>query len=303
MRLLIFFGVYEAERSFAHVCLEQLLDILRDHTVHVAIQDDASPSQLGDRLAEGVRPRLGDRVRVVRLERSLGFHGMYERVLGFLGRASTWGETFDYVLRVDPDLHFCSRRLADLFDGSHGSRLPEVGIVGPTLAMRRRDFALYLADLLPAGFRRRLNDGVMEHRWELARTRPVWWSDIGRQAVRNGFRGRIVSGAFQILSWRSVLEMKQRGWLSRPRERSGLVFQDDVVSATFVRALGHPLLDIREVLPTWSTELFLRPTATAAEVRRRGLDLVHALKNEPWAHALRQELILEPAEAVVATQA
>jgi hypothetical protein len=300
MRLLIFYGVYEAERSFAHVCLEQLLDILSGHTVHVGIQDDASPSRLGDRLAERVRPRLGDRVRVVRLDRSLGYHGMYERVLGFLDFACTWGETFDYVLRVDPDLHFCTHRLAEVFDRS---LLPEVGLFGPTLAMRRRDFTLFLADLLPVGFRRRLKDGGMEHGWELARTYPVWWSDIGRRAVRNGFRGRIVTGSFGALSWRSVLQMRERGWFSRSRERSGLVFQDDVVTSAMVHALGHPLLDFREVLPTWNNELCLRPTDTADDVRRRGLDLVHALKNEPWAHALREKLILPRTEAPVSAEA
>jgi hypothetical protein len=291
MRLLVFFGVYEAEASFAHVCLDQILDILRDHTVHLVIQDDASPSRLGDRLAAGVRARLGDRVRVVRIERSLGFHGFYERRLSMLDQATQWGETFDYVVQLDPDLHFCSRKLAEVLQSP---RLPELGIVGPAVQMRKRDYLLFLADFLPAGFRRRHKGELLEHPWELRRVRRVWWHDIGWQALRGGFRGRIVTGALQVLSWKSVLAMRDRGWLSRRRRPVGLIYQDDVLIASFLAALGHPLRDLQEVVPTWKAEMFLAATTTAEEIRRRGFDLIHALKNDAWAHALREQLPLPP---------
>jgi hypothetical protein len=121
------------------------------------------------------------------------------------------------------------------------SRLPELSIVGPAVQMRKRDYLLFLADFLPAGFRRRHKGDLLEHPWEPRRMCRVWWHDIGWQALRGGFRGRIVTGALQVLSWKSVLAMRDRGWLSRRRRPVGLIYQDDVLMASFL----SPRSDIR----------------------------------------------------------
>lgn len=163
-------------------------------------------------------------------------------------------------------------------------------MVGPTIEMRLRDFALFLADQLPFGLKRTVNDGVMSHDWALRRTRPVWWHDIGRLSLLNGFRGRMVPGVLQIIAWRSIVEMANRGWLSRPRSSTGLIFQDDLVLTAMVKALGHAVLDISDVVDNFKCELFLAENATAADVIERGLDLVHPLKDNDWAHSLREVL-------------
>ena len=284
-RLLIFYGVYEQEKSFAGAALANLLDILNQHEVHVAIQDDASPSQVGQRLVDEFSSRVP--VRLIRLERSLGYHGTYERALSFLDRALTWGEEYDFLIRVDADLQFCTRRLSEVFSSP---QLPNAGMVGPTIDMRWRDYALFLADQLPFGLMRTVSDGVMSHDWSLCRTRPVWWHDIGRLSILHGFRGRMIPGVLQIIAWRSMAAMAARGWFSRPRSSTGLVFQDDLILTAMVKAVGHPVLDISDVVRDFKYELFLREGTTAADILQCGLDLVHPLKDNDWAHGLRTSL-------------
>ncbi len=285
-RLLVFYGVYEAERSFAAATLAGLLDVLSDHDVTVDIQDDASPSHLGRTLARQFSKRA--RVRSSRLERSLGYHGMAERVVSFFHRTAASGESYDYVLRVDADLHFASRRLGALIASK---RMPDRGLVGHLFSMRKRDYALWLADLTPAGLRRHVRkDGLMEHHWELRRTRPVWWSDIGRSALRRGFRGRMAAGGFQILSWPTLMELHDRGWLRRDRRSTGFIFQDDVLTTTMVQALGHPIVDLGEVDDEWKADLGLFPGTPIDELR--SLDLLHPLKDNAWAHEVRASLPL-----------
>jgi hypothetical protein len=48
--------------------------------------------------------------------------------------------------------------------------------------------------------------------------------------------------------------------------------------------------------------MFLAATTTAEEIRRRGFDLIHALKNDARAHALREQLPLPQPTAQPQTQ-
>jgi hypothetical protein len=284
-RLLIFYGVYEKERAFAAHTLTQLLDVLEGHEVHVAVQDDASPSHLGQQLKDAFSARAP--TRVIRLHRSMGYFGTFERTMSFLHHATTWGDRYDYVLRVDPDISLGSPRMRDLFAPG---RLPTLGMIGPTMTLRKRDLVLFAADLFPAGFRRRVRESGIDRKWELRRSSPVFWSDIGRRSLLRGFRGRIVAGMFQVIAWDTVLAMENAGWLSRPRRGTGLMLQDDVLLSMMVVAAGHPLFDFEERLPGFRAEMFLGSATTAEEVRRRGVDLLHPLKDAEWANRLRTEL-------------
>jgi hypothetical protein len=287
-RILVLFCVYEAERSFAAGTLAQLLDVWNHCDLTLHIQDDASPSYLGRVLANQFSERVP--VRVTRVERSLGYHGLSENWLSFLHNSAAGAERYDYVLRVDADIHLASRRLANIF---HPDRSPSNGLLGHTLAMRHRDFLLWIADLAPAGMRRKLHpDGRMEHRWEFRRTRPVWWSDIGWTALSRGFRGRIVRGFLQILAWRTLIAIDQRGWLARPRRPSGFIFQDDVLLSMMVQAVGHPILDIRTIIDGWNANCSLAPGIPIQSILASRFDFLHPLKNSSWADEVRAALPL-----------
>ena len=88
-----------------------------------------------------------------------------------------------------------------------------------------------------------------------------------------------------------------RGWLDRPRASLGLAFGDDTILAIATRAVGHPVIDARTLVPDWSCSLFSTPATTAAEVRAAGHYFIHPLKDAPWANALRQALPLAPGRA------
>jgi hypothetical protein len=88
------------------------------------------------------------------------------------------------------------------------------------------------------------------------------------------------------------MSMAAKGWLSRSRSSTGLIFQDDLIWSVMVQALGHPLVDISDVVPGFRYDLFLPRDTPADQILRKGLDLVHPLKNNAWAHELRQQLRL-----------
>ena len=293
MKLLIFYGLYEGEKTIAPHALGQLLTILAGHEVDVLILDDASPSRVGEQTkARFAGPGPG-RIDVLRLEHSTGYRGSIDRMFRALQWVAQTGRTYDYVLRVDADIHFCRADLAALFAPG---RLPAQGIVGQPLVMRQRDFVQVLADVLPAGFRRhRTPDGKIEHKWELQRCRPVWWHTIGWRALIHGFRGVIVPGSFIVIAGATLAALHNRGWLDRPRTSLGLVFGDDTMLSIATRAVGHPVIDVRTLLPDWSCSLFIGPTTTAEAVRTAGHYFIHPMKDAAWANDLRQALPLEGA--------
>ena len=290
MKLLIFYGLYEGEKTIAPHALGQLLTILAGHEVDVLILDDASPSRVGEQTKARFTGQGPGRVDVLRLEHSTGYRGSIDRMFTALHWVTQTGRTYDYVLRVDADIHFCRADLASLFTPG---RLPMRGIIGQPLVMRRRDFVQVLADVLPAGFRRhRTPDGKIEHKWELQRCRPVWWHTIGWRALRHGFRGVIVPGSFIVIAGATLTAFRDRGWLDRLRENLGLVFGDDTMLSIATRAVGHPVVDVRTLLPDWSCSLFIGPTITATAVRSAGHYFIHPMKDAVWANELRQALPL-----------
>ena len=291
MRLAAFVGVYEAEAEIASITLDQLVTLCRRRGVDLAltILDDASPSHLGDRLAQRLGPSLRRGIDVVRLERSTGYYGQIDRTLDMFRRLVESGLPCDYLLRLDVDLHFCRDDVGKLFDAS---LLPRRGIVGATIQMRYRDYVQVYADLAPFGFRRRERNGLREHGWELRRSRPVWFWRIAGRGIRNGFRGRFVAGPFQLIAWETLLEVYARGYLSCERQRWGLIFGEDIMTNLLVLAAGHPVVDASAIIPDWSCELFLPPSATAQDVRNAGYFFVHPVKDRPWANEIRRQITI-----------
>ena len=288
MKLLIFYGLHEGEKSIAAHALGQLLAILAGHEVDVLILDDASSSRVGEKTKARFAIQGLGRIDVLRLEHSTGYRGSIDRTFSALQWVAQTGRAYDYVLRVDADVHFCRPDLANLFAPGV---LPAQGLIGQPLVMRSRDFVQVWADVLPVGFRRRHTaDGKIEHQWEFKRFHPVWWHNIGWCALANGFRGVIVPGCFIIIAGTTLAAFQSRGWLNRPRTSLGLAFGDDTILALATRAVGHPVIDARTLVPDWSCNLFITPETTAATVRAAGHYFIHPLKDVAWANELRQAL-------------
>jgi len=289
VKLAVFFGVYEAEKSFAQNTLGQLLDILRQHEVYVLILDDASSSRVGETLLKAFAGRSNVQIDLIRNERSSGFRGAMDRTLFAFRHISLTNHEFDYILRVDADLFFNRKELAALFDQS---LLPAKGMVGTTAKFRWRDLIQVLADLIPFGFRRRQQQGVVEHKWEFKRMKPVWWWDLGLRSLLHGFNRNFIGGSFQIIAGSTLSELSRRGWLDRkPLEGLGLVFGEDVMSNVLVKALNHPLVDIAELVPDWACDMAINPhKGDSQSIQANKYYLVHPLKGDVWGLRVRQEL-------------
>lgn len=289
MKIAIFFGVYEAEKSFAQSTLRQLLEILKGHELYVLVLDDASPSRVGESLQKAFPDIENLTFEVIRNQVSSGFRGAMARTLFALNHISLLKQNFDYILRVDADLFFNRKELAQLFDSS---KLPKKGMFGVKATFRPRDFVQVIADLLPFGFRRRQTQGIVEHKWEFKRTKPVWWWDLGIRALLNGFNRRFIGGPFQILAGSTLAEMAKRGWLQRqPLTGLGLVFGEDVMTTVMVKALNHPLVDLAELIPDWACDMAINPYKGEPEIiQANRYYLIHPLKGDAWGLRFRQEL-------------
>jgi hypothetical protein len=155
--------------------------------------------------------------------------------------------------------------------------------------MRLRDSLLLYADHLPVGLKRKSDGARIEHRWELSRGRPVWWSDFGYRSWWNGYRPTYMAGAFLFLGFETVRRMYELGYLSRDQSHHGLMFQDDVLITIATYATGHPVVDLRKDCSNWD---FLGTTEhSPLEPIVQGKPyVVHHLKNNPDAWARRREL-------------
>jgi glycosyltransferase involved in cell wall biosynthesis len=290
MKLGVHFGVYEAERSYASHTLGQLLDLLSAHQVHVLVLDDASPSDLGAALRDQLGPgRPNVTWDVFRIDRSKGYRATMDRALFALSRLAGSDIGFDYILRVDADLFFNRPEFSDLFAPG---RLPRRGLVGKLIEFRWRDYVQIFLDLTPVGFQRKLVGDHLEHDWAPTRTRPVWWSDIGLKALRNGFGRRFTHGALMIMAGETLDRLKETGWLGRaPSTSPGLVFGDDVMISLMVKGLGDPMLDFTEILSNCQCEMFVDPRKLdVSSSPLRDYYLLHPLKGDSVSLELRRRL-------------
>lgn len=290
-RVLALMMACENDKNLARRTLGQVVGFFEEHELDVLVFDDASSSRCGDALAREFQPRIPGKLQTMVANESKGFYRILENTMDMLKAVTSSGQRYDYVVKVDPDVHFCNHLLSQVFEGA---TLPSRGLFGPVLRMRSRDHVQVLADMLPLGFRRRNRGGIIDHKWEFAGFRKVWWADIGRRALLHGWRGEFAPGSFYVLAWDTLIEMARHGYLDRDHTAMGMVFGDDVVISAMTRSLGHPIVGFRDLVPGWSSELFLREGATAAEIRAKRHAMIHPLKDRSWAHRLRDELTLKP---------
>ncbi len=161
---------------------------------------------------------------------------------------------------------------------------------GTPITLRKRDAMLLLADLLPAGFRRKIEDGRIQRKWSLRRLRPVWWASIGWLALLTGrLRFTIVQGGMYVIAGPMLREWLQRGYLSRTiDQRHGfLTSEEDTLLSIMTHLVRGRLIDINQVQPGFA-ELRLPQQITPDQVRELGHTVIHPIKNKEEDHARRQ---------------
>lgn len=287
MRLALFFCVCEGEYEIAWEALVSLLRSCKQHEVALFILDDASPSRVGKRLAERVKSERDMPIECIELEKSLGFRGTAWRAFHGLAQIAKAARNFDLVIKIDADALVLREDLGAFI----ATACPDGrGLYGELRAMRWRDRLLYAADQLPAGFTREAVDGVIQHKWKLARRKPVWWADVGRRAFRNGFRFGYIGGCFWFLGGQTLATLHGAGLLDRDQAQHGFVFNDDLLLTTAVLGIGHPVVDLATLSPSFGGTMSMSERFPLDEVLRRRPFVVHPLKNNPEAWQRREQL-------------
>jgi hypothetical protein len=287
MKIALFTTVCEGELGIACDSLESLALSCAEHDLVAFIVDDASPSYVGKRIIEFIERTHGVPGQCLRMQQSLGWHGMAERLFVGLKCIADYGPNFDLLIKLDPDALVVRRDFGRFL--TENCEAPR-GLAGQMYAMRPRDKVPFLLDQLPIGFRRSSANGVMQHDRKLSRFRPVWWSDIGRKALLGGFRFRYVPGCFFILGGETLHALNASGYLARSQSCHGLVFNDDLILTASVYALGHPVIDLSQISPHWSSIMSLSEETPMDQVLECAPYVVHPLKNNPQAMRQRDEL-------------
>ena len=279
--------VCEGEYDIAWDALMSLAQSCKGADISLFVLDDASPSQVGKRLADKFYEATLNPVDCLELPRSLGFRGSGQRAFLGLERIASSGEAFDIVVKIDADALVVRDDLGDFLEKSCPNGL---GLYGEGNLMRWRDRLLYMMDYLPMGFKRALVDGVIQREWQLSRNYPVWWTDFGRRALLNGFRFHYIPGCFWYLGGKTLQKLKEVGYLSRDQSKYGFVFNDDLLLTTAVYAIGHPVVDLITVSQHWKGSMSMSENTLIVAVNHLDPYVVHPLKNNPKAWVRRREL-------------
>lgn len=287
MKILLLLMVCDSDQAIISPTIQQIVDLLGDLELHFIIYDDASSERLGQRVKDKFEATTRGRIHVIRSDKSKGFYHIIENIMVMFRYAVHLREHFDYVLKIDPDLAFASKRFRDFFNPD---LLPTKGIISTVFKARPRDYVQFYLDLLPFGFRRKRRLGKIEHSWEWAGFRKIWWRNLGFKAFLNGYRGEVTPGCFILLSWETVIAMNEQKYFDMDHRDTGLIFAEDVFITIMVKALGHPLYDVKDIDPNFKAAIFLHEGATIEEIKDKGYYLVHPLKDRPWANTLRQEI-------------
>lgn len=287
MKLALFMKVCEGEYDIAWDALTSLAQSCKGADITLFVLDDASPSRVGKRLADKFHETTHNPVDCLELPRSLGFRGSAQRAFLGLDRIASSGEEFDIVVKIDSDALVVRDDLGDFLEKSCPNGL---GLYGEGREMRGRDRLLFLADYLPMGFKRESIDGVIQRKWQLSRTYPVWWSDVGTRALLNGFRFHFIPGCFWYLGGKTLQKLKEVGYLSRDQSNYGFVFNDDLLLTTAVYAINHPVVDLTTISPHWQESMAMSEDTPLAVVKQLHPYVVHPLKDRPKAWERRREL-------------
>jgi hypothetical protein len=289
MRLALFMTLCEGEYEIARDALASLLATCPVENPELYIVDDASPSHVGLRIAEETK-RRGIETHCLELPHKLGFRGSGQRTFRGLEWVASRGP-FDLLVKLEPDALVVRR---DAWDLILSESKDGIGLFGEAHTLRRRDLLLYLLDHFPTGLRRHVDrTGMIQRKWELGRIRPVWWSDFGRRALKNGFRFSYLPACFFFLGGKTLAALHDSGILARAHKPHGFVFADDVLLTTAVWSLGHPVVNLSDRSPHWGNAMGMDEWAPIDMVYRKQPYVIHPLKNRPGAwerrRVLRQE--------------
>jgi hypothetical protein len=287
LKIVAFIVVCEGELEMAKDAAQSLVTTLAEHETSAWVLDDGSRSSVGVALTEYLRSELGINAECLRLPASLGFRGSAQRAFIGLEKISHLERQPDVVVKIDADALVVRPDLGQLVarvcpDG--------IGLYGEAKPMRYRDRVLYLADQLPLGFSRELKDGIIQRKWALNRTRPVWWNDLALRALLHGFRFKFIPGCFWFLGGKTLSALRDSGTLVRSQSASGFVFNDDIILTTATYALGHRVVDLADESPHWQRTMSMSETTPLSEILRVKPYVVHPLKNNDAAWARRREL-------------
>jgi hypothetical protein len=287
MKILLLLMVCDSDQMIVNSTIKQVINLLGDLELHFIIYDHASSQRLGEKIKHEFESSLQGKIHVMRSEQSKGYYRLIENFLSMFRYAVQLSERFDYVLRIDPDQAFTSKRFREFFNSE---RLPTRGVVSTIFPALLRDHLQFYADILPFGFRRRRRADQNEHSWEWAGFRKVWWRNLGIRAFLNGYRGEVTPGSFILIAWETVLAMHEAKYFDLDHRDTGLIFGDDLFIGVMAKALRHPLYDVKDIDPHFEADFFLAEGATFDEIQDKGYYFVHPLKDRPSAHALRREI-------------
>jgi hypothetical protein len=293
MNLVFLVVVCEGEEKLARDAIASLKWSCEGHQAELVLLDDGSPSRVGRNL-EKWASSLGLRARTVELPKSKGFRGSAYRAFLALSEVAKSGLDCDLVVKIDADALVLRRDLGDFLAGACPDRR---GLFGVEKTMRWRDGVLFAADQLPLGFTRDEHDGVIQRKWRFGRTRPVWWSDIGRAAVRQGFKFRFVPGCFWFLGGDTLRALQTSGYLERDQHPFGFVFNDDLLLTAAVLAVGHPTIDVATLSPGWRGTMSMTEDMPLEAVVAVNPFVIHPLKDRPAAWTRREDLRLRLLDA------
>lgn len=287
MKLALFMTVCEGEYDLAWDALTSFTQSCTSADITLFVLDDASPSRVGKRLADKFHEMTGNPVDCLELPRSLGFRGTARRLFLGLERIANHGEAFDIVVKIEADALVVRDDLGNFLEKSCPNGL---GFYGERYTMRWRDRLLCLADYLPIGFQRTSIDGIIQRQWQLSRTSPVWWADLGRQALLNGFQFDYIPCCFWFLGAKTLQTLKEGGYLCRDQSKYGFVFNDDLLLTIAVYAIDHPVVDLTTLSPHWKGSMSMSESTPMEDVKSLRPYVVHPLKDNPQAWERRKEL-------------
>ncbi len=287
MKLALLICLCEGEQAIAWDVLSTMAVACSGAELSLFIVDDASPSRVGQRLASRFREEFGVEARCRELPKGLRFYGMAERLFIGLNDIVASGQSFDAVLKLDPDICVVRRDFLAFLKETCPDGL---GLFGERYEMRARDALLLVADLFPLGFARKRVDGVIFRDWSLRRYFPVWWGDFGRRALLNGFRFGFIAGGFWILGGQTLRKLGEKGWFARSQIKHGFVVTDDVMLTMATYAIGHPVVDLATRSPHWGRFLSITEETPIETILPRKPYIIHHLKDRPKGWEARNQV-------------
>jgi hypothetical protein len=260
------------------------------------VLDDCTSDGTYDTLVEWGRSH--GRSRILRNPEPRGYRGIARSTFGVFAELAAQPVAPGLVVKLDPDTCLIGPGVSDLMR----ERLARVGpgIVGayrtsPTGTARefgriRRNMLL---DLLPVG--------LHKDRQSVRIGRP-FWARFVPAARRNGYEfGEHVLGALSGIHGATLRALRDAGFFAVPPDYRALTVEEDVLLGLGAKAVGHQLVDVNANPVQPDVWIQYRPPVPigAGELFQRGIRAVHPVKMSPEGRAMREEISLRRARAVV----